>query len=71
MSTPADRPREQIETIEKLIDGGFEAAVSALTMWQAMTKVMIMAPYGYSAAAEAANLLARASDRGAHASSDQ
>lgn len=70
MSVTADRPNEQIETIEKLVDSGFEAAVSALTMWQAMTKVLIMAPFGYSAAAEAANLLARA-QHGAHASADQ
>jgi hypothetical protein len=69
MSVTAERPSEQIQSIEQLVDSGFEAAVSALTMWQAWAKVVLTAPYGYSPAAEAANLLARATQgSGAHAS---
>jgi hypothetical protein len=59
MSVPTERA-EQIEQIERLVDSGFEAAVSWLTMLQAWLKITMTAPLGYSAASEAANLLARA-----------
>lgn len=66
MSVSTTDQTAHVEQIERLVDTGFEAAVSCLTMWQAWTKVALTAPLGYSAATEAANLLARAAEQGRH-----
>jgi hypothetical protein len=65
MSIATAEPRaEQIEHIERLIDAGFEAITSALTLQHTWTKIILTAPFGYSPSVEALNLLRRAAATG-------